>query len=241
MGNFESTRNIIVFGIDSLFSEEVISGLIRERDSLILCGENQFRHKKLIEKFPNSVMRHVTESETQSSLEYRKQVQVMIESVGSLDAVIYILNPSVGKPLVDLSEQEVRQIYNRNLVHPVLMLKAIYPYLKKSQNSKVIFVDASALVSGIEKTEVENLTTMGISGFCDSITAQMNYKGIDILAITAQDQLYKNSVETRADNPRVDPYYSRVTEKIQTMMKSANILNNNQTGLVADAVAQTIH
>lgn len=245
MKNPKFTRNIIVFGIDSLFAEEVISGLIGEGSSLMLCGENQFRHQKLFEKFPESVVGYVTESGKETSSEYHKQIRVMIESVGSLDAVIYLLNPGAGKPLVDLSEQEIREIYDRNLVHPVLMLKAIYPYLKKYQNSKVIFVDASALVAGIEKTEIEHSTTMGISGLCDSIAAQMSDKGIDIRAITAQDQLYKDSVETQIDNPRVDQYYSRITEKIQTMMKSTNILNSSlnkkPTGLVSDVIVQTIH
>jgi short-subunit dehydrogenase len=217
MEHLSSTRKIIVFGVDNLFGEEVVSGLAGKSNSLMLCGDNRERHRKLIERHPDSV-KGVCSRENS---EYHKQVQVMIESQGSLDAVVYLINPVSGYCFFEQSEIEIRDTFNRNLVEPILMLKAIFPYLKKSADCKVIFVDTGAFLPGVTTTEIQEASTLGVIGFCDAIQNELQGRGVDIRAITSPRQLDKKECRENSSDPETLSYCSQITEKIQDVMRSS--------------------
>ena len=217
MEHKSTSRKIIVFGVDNLFGEEVVCGLAGEGNRLILCGENRGRHRKLIDRYPDFV-KGVCSRENS---DYHKQVQVMIESQGSLDAVVYLINPVSGHCFFEQSDIEIRDTFNRNLVEPVLMLKSIFPYLKKSVGCKVIFVDTAAFLSGFSTTEVQQASTLGVFGFCDSIRNEMQGRGVDIRAITSPRQLEKKVCREKSSETEILSYGSQITEKIQDVMRSA--------------------
>lgn len=227
-------QKIIVFGVDNLFGEEVVLGLAEEGNSLILCGENRNRQQKLIDRFPDSVMGVCS----RENREYHKQVQVMIESQGSLDAVVYLINPVSGHCFFEQSDTEIQDAFNRNLVEPVLMLKAIFPYLKKSADCKVIFVDTVAFLSGVTATEIQEASTHGVFGFCDSIKNEMQGRGVDIRAITSPKQLEKRLSRDNSSETEVISYCSQITKKIQDVMRSGVAM---QGGGVSMPLSSELH
>ncbi len=247
MGSPLSNGKIVVFGIDNQFGEEVVAGLASDGHSLVLCGDNSVRHQKLTSRYGKSVKGFCD----QGQADYRKQVQVQIESLGSLDAAVFLINPSRRCGFFQLADSEITDTFTRNFIHPVLMLKSIFPYLKKNKHCKVIFIDTSAFMPSLAVTDQEIELTVGagielqsasssaIEAFCQSVQAEMAEKGVDVRAITNPAQL---TIKTQS--PKDDSYMaygSEMANKIQQVMRSSERYSGMGASTESPLIARTFH
>lgn len=118
----------------------------------------------------------------------------------------------------DMSELDVIQLVNANLVTPILLTKSLLPMLVKQDKAKIINVGSSFDSIGFPGFSVYSATKFGLRGFSESLRRELSDTNIQI-----------SMVSPRATNTEMNG------SKVQKMNTELNVKTDN-----ADQVAKII-
>lgn len=222
----DSSRKAIVFGVDDLFGEEIACGLAAENNDIILCGDRNERQSSVQSRFPERIKGLCARDSSLDKSEYQKRVQVMIESHGSLDALIYLLGTGPDGQDTDKGTEDRESVFQSNLVDPINMVRAVLPYLNKSTGSKIIFVDTAAFTPGAILTPMNYCSQMVLTEFCHAVTEEMAGKPVEARTLFSPDQLMPMDTSSTKDaSPTARQAgmacYAELAEKIQEVLNPA--------------------
>ena len=211
-------KNVLILGATDQFGEHVVQELASGDNALLLCGNDQPFQQRLAEKYAD----HVKGVTVIDSHRNHKMVQSMVERVGSLDALIYLVPGSDQKSFLEQSCDQVREAFNATLTMPACLLQALYPYLRKSADCKVVFVDTEVFVNQAQCSSVTHLAGhYGLWGFCEGIKAEFQAKGIEVQSISAPAIFYSTRDWVDPEGGSLgDHYYKAVIRKILEVLKS---------------------
>ena len=214
------TKKILVYGVNNLFGEEIVRGLAVDGNELLLCSDSENCRRRLIENYPG----YVKGVSSRDEGDYLKQIQVMIESIGTLDAVIYLVQSRPPIPFFEQSLDQINGIFQTNLIEPIELLRGIFPYLRKTSESKVIFVDSEDYLKNQSQSAVHQATQHGLFGFCTAMRNDRGGKGIDLRTISSSASNGANEGMDRAGGKAINAdrksQSRRIAEKIMAVICS---------------------
>ena len=150
----------------------------------------------------------------------------ILNTLNASDSNVNVLINCAGSnqfsSIFDLSEQDVMQQINANLVAPILLIKTLLPLLSEQDKAKIINVGSSLDSIGFPGFSVYSATKFGLRGFSESLRRELSDTNIEI-----------GMVSPRATNTEMN------SSKVQQMNNELKVKTDN-TDQVAKIILQAI-
>ncbi len=211
-----SDKNILIVGCNNDFGEQIVHSLAVEGNALLLCGNSEGQQRKLIEAYP----RHIKAVSSLNRRQNLKNLQAMIEIQGSLDAVIYMVSAQSATPFFEQPWEQIDEIFESNLIEPIYLFKAIFPYLRKAGDCKVMFVQTSAVSQDSNQSATHLASQYGLWGFCMAVQRELQLKGIDVKNISTPAIVHGQSPATTSPQSLSYQQCKKLATKISEVIKT---------------------
>ncbi len=212
-------KNILILGVEDEFGDQIVDGLSAEDNSFILCGGDDQHQLSLSNRYPNCVKAYEGGIGLNDS---HQPIQSMIEESGSLDAFIYLVDTFPSFQFLHQSQHQISQTLNETFITPICILQSIFPYLRKSANSKVMFVDAGMLAEKNNDSPIIQGGSYGLWGFCEGIKSEFRGVGIDVQSVSYPALYYsKEKRETTHSGSKLYEHYKKVITRILDFIRSS--------------------
>jgi short-subunit dehydrogenase len=151
---------------------------------------NIFSHYRFVENPPvNSIVGDLRDINVLNSLSQiidDNDINVFINNVG-----VYL-----NSPISEISDEELIEVINVNLISSMLLLKRIYSYFKKKNGGLIININSLAGKTPAANESVYCASKFGLCGFSKSIQLEAIGTGIRIV------DLYPGAIKTRMTKDR---------------------------------------
>ena len=206
-----TNKNILVCGVDNPFSRKIVEDLAVEGNSLFLYGSNEALQDRLHDTFPECV------KGTLKAAGHGKymQLQALIEIFGSLDAIIYLVNDTLSEYCATRFMLNHRVPSDETPFEPVSFVNAVYPYLRKFSNSKIVFVDLGMTAIRYSRSS----THFGWQEICSRMQEEFKGKQVEVSAITTPELVYLHDQPQMTDRIAYRQYRS-ITARISNAVRS---------------------
>jgi len=166
-------KTIVITGATSGVGEELVKILSRNNYNIIAIGRNKSKLDKLKLINKNISCLEVNIKDSNSVISAFKQIN-------KIDILINNASIFNTKPLIDFTIKEIDDIIDTNLKGTIYCtLEAI----KKINKGRIINISSVSGTHGIENQSVYSSSKFGVMGFSDSLSQEINKKGILISTI----------------------------------------------------------
>lgn len=176
---------------------------------------NIFSHYRSIENPPvNSIigdLRDINVLDSLSQFIVDNDINVFINNVG-----VYL-----NSPITEVSDEELIDVINVNLISSMLLLKRVYSYFNKKNNGLIININSLAGKNATANESVYCASKFGLSGFSKSIQLEAIGTGIRIV------DLYPGAIKTRMTKNRQN--YDRLIDPNDIASLIYDIIDNEKT------------
>lgn len=144
------------------------------------------------------------------------------------DIDILIINAGYGdfKELEQFSEQQITNMFNVNVIAPILLVKQLLNNLKKGTNKKIIFIGSEAALTGSRKGTIYCATKFALRGFMQSLRQECQNKNIAVTMINpamVKTNFYKKQSFTHGE---AEENYIKTTDIAKIIDLVINLKNN---------------
>ena len=146
----------------------------------------------------------------------------IVNSLNSCSSNVNILINCAGSnhfsSISDMSEQDVAQQVNANLVAPILLIKTLLPLLSEQDKAKIISVGSSFDSIGFPGFSVYSATKFGLRGFLESLRRELSDTNIEISMVSPR------ATNTEMNSPNVQQMNNELKVKTDNTDKVAKII-----------------
>ena len=207
---------VLLTGATGGIGSEVCKQLLEQQATVFAVSRDNKKLDNLFSHTNNYLINIEADMTTQSG---RSKIVDALDAANSkVNVLINCAGSNQFSSITDISEQDVVQQVNINLVAPILLIKALVPILAKQEKAKVINVGSSFDSIGFPGYSVYSATKFGLRGFSESLRRELSDTDIEI-----------SMVSPRATNTEMNG------SKVQQMNKELRVKTDN-----ADQVAKII-
>ncbi|MCY3769212.1 MAG: hypothetical protein OXG56_07615 [Gammaproteobacteria bacterium] len=204
-------KNILVCGVDNPFSRKLVEDLAVEGNSLFLYGGNDALQNRLHDIFPG----HIKGTLKASGQGQYMQLQALIEVFGSLDAIIYLVSDTLSEYCATRFVAHQRVPGEEASFEPVSFVHAVYPYLRKFSNSKIVFVDLGMTAVLYSRSSIH----WGWRAICSRMQEEFKGKQVEVSAIATPELVHFHDQSPMADSV-AGRQYRNITASISRAIRS---------------------
>ena len=176
---------------------------------------NIFPHYRSVDNpTPNSIVGELTDFEFLNSFPSfleEKNIEVFINNAGKY----------LSGPIEQISDGEIIDILNVNLISSVLLLKKVYDYFKQKNSGLIININSLAGKTPAANESVYCASKFGLHGFSKSMQLEAIGTGIRIV------DLYPGAIKTRMTKHR--PNYENLMDPNDVSSLIYDIIENDKT------------
>jgi 2-C-methyl-D-erythritol 4-phosphate cytidylyltransferase len=133
--------------------------------------------------FPAS--RSLTNTDINDSASIEELFQKVYKKMGSIDLVILTAGQLKISKLVDMQNEDIKDLINIDLTAPALVAKTAYPYLKKSQG-EIIFFTSSSYTRGRANYSIYSAAKAGVVNLTQALSDEWSSENIRVNCINPQ-------------------------------------------------------
>jgi NAD(P)-dependent dehydrogenase (short-subunit alcohol dehydrogenase family) len=172
-----------------------------------------------------------------------RAVATVLERSGSLYGVVNNAGITRRGYFEDLTDTEIREILEVNLLGPMNVTRAALPHLRAARRGRVVMVTSIGGRIGMMAVTAYIASKFGLEGFSESLSLELGPLGIQVSIIEpgiVQTGIWdeERRVAERARDPR-SPYYryfQRIEAQAEAMLRTSTITPEH----VADAVVRAL-
>ncbi len=109
----------------------------------------------------------------------------IISESGSIDVLVNNAGILRAGAFEDLSESMIRKVIETNLFAPLLLTKAVLPYMRKQNSGYIIMISSLSGIAGLPGDVTYTASKFGLEGACEALRHEVDRWGIKIALIEA--------------------------------------------------------
>ncbi|MBT8124892.1 MAG: SDR family oxidoreductase [Gammaproteobacteria bacterium] len=168
----------LLTGASGGIGSEVCKQLLDNQATVYAISRDKQKLEALFGNTNNSLSKIEADISTQSG---RSEIANMLNtSNANVNVLINCAGSNQFSSISDISELDVIQQVNANLVTPILLTKSLLPMLAKQDKAKIINVGSSFDSIGFPGFSVYSATKFGLRGFSESLRRELSDTNIEI-------------------------------------------------------------
>ena len=137
---------------------------------------------------------------------------------GSIDVLVNNAGILRAGALEDLSEEMLREVMETNLFGPLLLTRAVLPYMRKQKNGYIIMISSLSGIAGLPGDVVYSASKFGLEGATEALRHEVDRWGIKLALVEAglyATGIFSSSIPEKSLLPDYYPHaspYRRLVE-----------------------------
>lgn len=211
----DETR-VLLTGATGGIGSEVCKQLLENQTTVFAVSRNKQKLEALFSQADGHLTKIEADITTQSGR--NEIISTLSTNNCNVNALINCAGSNQFASITDMSELDVIQQVNANLVAPILLIKALLPMLAKQDKAKVINVGSSFDSIGFPGYSVYSATKFGLRGFSESLRRELSDTNIEIGMVSPR------TTNTEMNGSKVQQMNKELKVKTDSAEKVAKII-----------------
>lgn len=208
--------NVLLTGASGGIGSEVCKQLLEKKVTVFAISRNISKLDKL---FPNNIDNlHKIETDITTHSGRNELIKALNNANEKINVVINCAGSNQFSSIDNMSEQDVIQQVNTNLVTPILLIKALLPHLSTQVSSKIINVGSSFDSIGYPGFSVYSATKFGLRGFSESLRREFSDSNIEVSMVSPR------ATDTEMNDSNVQQLNQKLKVKTDSADQVAKII-----------------
>lgn len=179
-----SNKTILLTGATRGIGREIALAFARQGGKLVLAGRNEKALEETRAGVESAGGEGIVVPGDVTDAEWRKTiVDKTIQTYGGLDILINNAGVVSAGYLENMSEEDVNQQLQTNMVAPVLLTHALLPTLRKSQVAAIVNISSVFGLLAMPFYATYGATKAGIAHFGDAMRRELADQGIHVMTV----------------------------------------------------------
>lgn len=217
---------VLLTGASGGIGSEVCKQLLDNQVAVYAVSRNKQKLDTLFSENNNLLNKIEADISTQSG---RSEVANMLNtSNANVNVLINCAGSNQFSSISDMSEIDVIQQVNTNLVTPILLIKSLLPMLAKQDKAKIINVGSSFDSIGFPGFSVYSATKFGLRGFSESLRRELSDTNIEVSLVSPR------ATKTEMNSSTVEQMNKELKVKMDDAEHVAKIILSGVPGTGAE-------
>ncbi len=173
---------IIITGASSGIGAATARELARRGATVVLAARRQDELATLqaaIERQGGRAL--VVQTDVSERVDIERLVQTTLDTYGRIDVLVNNAGISPGKPIAELSDADIRRVFDVNLLAPARLASLIVPQMREQGGG--IIVNIGSVAGEIATSNVYAATKWGLRGLNDALRRELRHDNIALVLI----------------------------------------------------------
>lgn len=176
-----SNRTWLITGVSSGFGKEMARQLLERGDKVIGTIRNVEKVKDLIDGYRDAFAYEILDMTDVPAI--HQLVDGSFGRFGRIDAVVSNAGYGLFGAAEELSDAEIRDIIDTNLIGSIQLIKSALPHLRTQGGGRIIQISSYGGQVAFPGNSLYHATKFGIEGFCESVAQEMNPFNIGVTIV----------------------------------------------------------
>ena len=170
-----------ITGTSTGLGRSLAEAVIAKGDKLVATVRKAGTNNDLIEKAPDQVK--VVTMDVTSHQQIAAAVKEAQEAFGRIDILVNNAGYGLFGAAEEVSEVQVRQQLETNLIGSILMTKAVLPIMREQKSGHIIQISSIGGQLASPGLSIYHASKWGIEGFCESLAVEVAPFGIKVTVV----------------------------------------------------------
>ena len=176
-----SQRTWLITGVSSGFGRHLTEQLLMRGDRVVGTVRERGKSADLVEQYPGMFREKMLD--VRDTAQIREVIEGSFADLGRIDVVISNAGYGLFGAAEELSDQQVEDIINTNLVGSIQLIRAALPHLRAQGGGRIIQMSTYGGQVAFAGNSLYHATKWGIEGFCESVAQEVAPFGIEITIV----------------------------------------------------------
>jgi 3-oxoacyl-[acyl-carrier protein] reductase/meso-butanediol dehydrogenase/(S,S)-butanediol dehydrogenase/diacetyl reductase len=172
----KESRTVIVTGGSRGIGSAISSAFYEHGDKILVAGRTDTGLAKSLGERARFVQADLRQSSSANEV-----ISVALDWTGGIDALINNVGISAWKPLLEIDEDFLQNMFDTNIKSMFYMCQAVVPHLKSG--GSVVNISSLAGKRGSANNSVYCATKFGVNGLTQSLAKELGQQGIRVNAV----------------------------------------------------------
>ena len=177
---------VILTGCNSGFGLEAALAFARNGDSVYATMRNPDKAEALQAAAGHEGLNiEVRQLDVTQPVSFPPLIAEILEETGSIDVLVNNAGILRAGAFEDLSEEMVREVMETNLFGPLLLTRAVLPYMRKQENGYIIMVSSLSGIAGLPGDVAYSASKFALEGATEALRHEVDRWGIKLALVEA--------------------------------------------------------
>lgn len=221
-----SESRVLLTGASGGIGSEVCKQLLTNNATVFAVSRNVKKLTRLFSSAGEKLINIEADITTQAGRE--NILTVLYEKESNVNVLINCAGINQFSSISDMSEENVEQQVNANLIGPILLIKVLLPILSKQEKAKIINVGSSFDSIGFPGFSVYSATKFGLRGFSESLRRELSDTNIEVSLVSPR------ATKTDMNTSSVEQMNNALKVRMDDTERVAKIIINGIHGTGAE-------
>lgn len=176
-----TSRRWLITGVSSGFGKEMARQLLERGDKVVGTVRSMDKAKDLIDEYRDAFDCEILDMTDVPAI--HRLVDGSFERFGRIDVVVSNAGYGLFGAAEELSDAEVRDIIDTNLVGSIQLIKSALPHLRTQGGGRIIQLSSYGGQVAFPGNSLYHATKFGIEGFCESVAQEVKLFNIGVTIV----------------------------------------------------------
>ncbi|MFT5350212.1 MAG: NAD(P)-dependent dehydrogenase (short-subunit alcohol dehydrogenase family) [Planctomycetota bacterium] len=177
---------IVLTGCSSGFGMHGALAFARNGDTVYATMRNLDKSTDLISAAENEGLNvHLKQLDVTQADTFTALFEEIIDETGSIDVLVNNAGILRAGAFEDLSEALIREVLETNLLAPLLLSKAVLPYMRKQKSGYIIMISSLSGIAGLPGDVAYTAGKFGLEGATEALRHEVDRWGIKMALVEA--------------------------------------------------------
>jgi len=219
---------VLITGSSNGFGLEGALAFARNGDTVYASMRDPSRASRLLEAAAAEKLSvKVIALDVGKSASFDGVIRGIVNESGRIDVLVN--NAGITRPgaLEDLTEQQLREVVETNLIGPLLLARAVLPHMRAQRSGCIIMMSSLSGIAGLPGELPYTASKFGLEGATESLRHEVDRWGIRVALVEGGmyatgifDSSLKDQQSLPPDYPADSPYRALVESRLQGVRES---------------------
>jgi NAD(P)-dependent dehydrogenase (short-subunit alcohol dehydrogenase family) len=176
-----SQRIWFITGVSRGFGRHLTEQLLKRGDCVVGTVRERGKVTDLVKQYPDTFREEILD--VQDTAKIREIIERSFAELGRIDVVISNAGYGLFGAAEELSDKQVEDIINTNLVGSIQLIRAALPHLRAQGGGRIIQMSTYGGQVAFAGNSMYHATKWGIEGFCESVAQEVAPFGIGMTIV----------------------------------------------------------
>ncbi|MEM8662222.1 MAG: SDR family oxidoreductase [Pseudomonadota bacterium] len=151
-------------------------------------------------------------------------INTVTSDAGSLDVLINNAGVLIPGAFEDISEAQLRTVMETNFFGPMLLTRAVLPFMRRQQKGLIIMISSLSGLAGLAGDVAYSASKFALEGATEALRQEIDRWGIRLALVESgryATRLDRSNGQLPSDYPQQSPYRSLIESKLSDATQSA--------------------